>query len=117
MNFTPAFLFFILLIAFCNGQETLRRRNLNHGDPRPFVVSYGGEPPAHAFPLSICEGDCDTDSDVSALSVVFQLDFNLYRFSSCAVAFHLLHAVRRRFNLFPKRSRWDSSPWVPWWRN
>ena len=37
-------------------------------------VSYGGTPPASVFPLQLCEGDCDDDSDCAPGLVCFQRD-------------------------------------------
>jgi hypothetical protein len=33
------------------------------------LIGLGGTPPARSFPLQECEGDCDTDDDVSLCSV------------------------------------------------
>ena len=34
------------------------------------LVSFGGSPPAESFPLSLCEGDCDVDAEVSTMYFV-----------------------------------------------
>ena len=34
------------------------------------LVSYGGKPDPERLPLSLCEGDCDGDEDVSAVPVL-----------------------------------------------
>ena len=34
----------------------------------PQLVGYGGTPPDSSLPLQECEGDCDTDDDVSKSS-------------------------------------------------
>ena len=36
-----------------------------HWQQDPHLESFGGEPPYHKFPLSVCQGDCDEDQDVS----------------------------------------------------
>jgi hypothetical protein len=51
------------------------------------IVSYGGTPPANAFPLQLCEGDCDVDSDVSEHKYVFEF----VRFCLLMDLFHIFN--------------------------
>lgn len=60
------------------------------GNQNPYLVSFGGEPPAHVFPLQLCQGDCEDASDVSLLSLMLSPYLQLVVFFShkcCAVHF------------------------------
>ena len=41
------------------------RPTLSALDPRP-LRGFGGNPPPEHLPLGLCQGDCDTDEEVSA---------------------------------------------------
>jgi hypothetical protein len=43
----------------------------------PALVSYGGSPPDYRFPLGLCEGDCDLDSQCQAGMICFQRTQNV----------------------------------------
>ncbi|CAJ1930763.1 unnamed protein product [Cylindrotheca closterium] len=42
--------------------------------PLPDLVSYGGDPPPAVYPLKLCEGDCDEDSDCQPGLICYQKD-------------------------------------------
>ena len=48
-----------ILVSSCAGAN-------EHWQQDPYLESFGGEPPHHAFPLQVCQGDCDDSSDVSS---------------------------------------------------
>jgi len=42
--------------------------------PLPVLVSYGGDPPPSVLPLSLCEGDCDSDDDCEVGLICYHKD-------------------------------------------
>lgn len=75
--------------------SSIQRRELRVVVPKqrklPPLVGYGGEPDASHFPLQLCEGDCDTDSDVSIRGcsflnqIVLALTVGLFHFANSVI--------------------------------
>ena len=62
--------------------QLLLSRGRNNNDERVLQVvnleGFGGNPPDDVLPLSLCQGDCDDDVDVSTLLFIISIaaDFN-----------------------------------------
>ena len=66
-------------IPLANTENEGLRGAIAHKSARALqqLVGYGGAPSDEYFPLKFCEGDCDTDEDVSTV------DHELARVKSC----------------------------------
>ena len=57
-----------------NPHTATKTDNGGEGKSLPSLVGYGGSPSKDDLPLQECEGDCDDDSEVSAMSATILLE-------------------------------------------